>query len=213
MSNNKLIKYGIILLILNYLLVSFLLAKPPGNEASSKRSSKATASREKASDKLGKDRVIKTNEEWKKILTPEQYRVMREKRTERPYENAYCSLREPGTYLCVACNNKIFSSASKFDSDSGWPSFSEPVKNSIRIIPDNSIPWEPRLEVLCRRCEGHLGHVFDDGPPPTGLRYCLNSVALKFVKEDEQPKNGKSGQTSPRSNPTVGKKVSRNSNN
>jgi peptide-methionine (R)-S-oxide reductase len=206
MSRKRFTSYLFILLILNYLAISPLFAEGHNfnNEVNGKRGAKQTAD-EKQPDNQSKDRVIKTNEEWKKILTPEQYRVMRDKRTERPYENAYCSLRQPGTYLCVACGNKIFNSDSKFDSGTGWPSFWQPVKNSVLIVPDNSIPWEPRLEVICRRCEGHLGHVFDDEPTPTGLRYCLNSVALKFVKEEAQAKNVKSGAATPRRNP-AGKK-------
>jgi peptide-methionine (R)-S-oxide reductase len=130
----------------------------------------------------GIKKVTKTDAEWKQILTPEQYSVTREKGTERPFSSPLNDIHDQGIFECVACGLPVFSSKTKFDSGTGWPSFYEPIdKESVREEVDKSL-WETRTEVLCARCDSHLGHVFDDGPKPTGLRYCMNGVALKFVK-------------------------------
>lgn len=137
------------------------------------------------------EKVIKSEEEWKKILTPEEYRVMREKGTEPAFTGEYWDLDEKGRYLCRACGNELFSSDAKFDSGTGWPSFYAPVKkDSVETAKDKSYgPPSPdgfgwasmdRAEAVCGRCGGHLGHVFPDGPKPTGQRYCINSTSLKF---------------------------------
>jgi peptide-methionine (R)-S-oxide reductase len=131
----------------------------------------------------GVEKVTKTDAEWKQILTPEQYQITREKGTERPFSSPLNNIHEKGTFECVACGLPLFSSKAKFDSGSGWPSFYEPIeKENVREETDRSL-WAVRTEVLCARCDAHLGHVFDDGPNPTGLRYCMNGVALKFKKE------------------------------
>ncbi len=127
-------------------------------------------------------KIIKTDEEWKKILTPEQYRITREAGTETPYTSPLTNIHKRGTFACVCCNLPVFSSKTKFDSGTGWASFYAPLnKTNVTEKVDNSL-GETRTEVLCARCDAHLGHVFDDGPKPTGLRYCMNGVALKFVK-------------------------------
>jgi peptide-methionine (R)-S-oxide reductase len=123
-------------------------------------------------------KVIKTDEEWKRILTPEQYRVTRQKGTERPFEGTYCESKDPGVYACVCCGTELFEATDKFDSGTGWPSFTAPIDaERIRMEKDYAYGMV-RVEVLCHVCDAHLGHVFDDGPPPTGLRFCLNSVSL-----------------------------------
>jgi peptide-methionine (R)-S-oxide reductase len=125
--------------------------------------------------------VTKTDAEWKKTLTPEQYHVLREKGTERAFSGQYSGSHEKGSYVCAACGNPLFSSDTKYDSGTGWPSFWAPLSgDSVRTEEDNGF-FMRRTEVLCKRCDGHLGHVFEDGPEPTGQRYCMNSVAMKLV--------------------------------
>jgi peptide-methionine (R)-S-oxide reductase len=134
------------------------------------------------------EKVKKTEEEWRRELTPEQYHVTREKGTERPFSGAYNKTKDQGTYVCIACGNPLFSSETKYDSGTGWPSFYQPLSDeSVRMEEDDG-HFMRRTEVVCSRCDAHLGHVFDDGPQPTGQRYCMNSVALKLEKEGETKK-------------------------
>ena len=140
---------------------------------------------------MGKE-ISKLEEEWKRKLTPEQYRIMREKGTEAPFSGKYVHEKAKGMYRCAACGNELFSSNTKFDSGTGWPSFDEVAGNDrVRIARDMSHGME-RSEVLCAQCGAHLGHVFDDGPTPTGKRYCINSVCLDLEKKpDERRGEGK----------------------
>ena len=129
------------------------------------------------------DRVVtKTADEWKEILTSEQYQVTRLKGTERPFTGAYCEALDPGKYNCVCCDSPLFDSTEKFESGSGWPSFTEPIADHAVKYESDSSHGMRRVEAMCNVCGSHLGHVFPDGPPPSGLRYCINSVSL--VKDD-----------------------------
>ncbi|NLE73422.1 MAG: peptide-methionine (R)-S-oxide reductase MsrB [Actinobacteria bacterium] len=127
------------------------------------------------------DRVVHTQEEWRSILTPDRYEILREKGTEHAFSGEYEDHWEDGVYHCYACDLPLFDSTSKFYSGSGWPSFSQPVSADAVEEHEDFSHGMTRVEVTCARCDGHLGHVFGDGPPPTGLRYCINSLSLKFV--------------------------------
>ncbi len=124
--------------------------------------------------------IAKSAEEWKKILTPQQYYVLRDHGTERPFSHAYDKLYDPGVYNCAGCDLPLYASQTKFNSGTGWPSFWKEIEGNVGTSVDKSL-WMERTEVHCRRCGGHLGHVFEDGPKPTGLRHCINGVSLKFV--------------------------------
>ena len=131
------------------------------------------------------DKIVKTEEEWKKKLTPEQYRILREKGTERAFTGKYWNNFEFGTYVCAACGTELFESDTKFESSCGWPSYFEAIDSNRIIYKTDKSFGMTRTEVMCAKCGGHLGHIFDDGPPPTGKRYCINSGAMKFIKKEK----------------------------
>ncbi|MBW4661995.1 MAG: peptide-methionine (R)-S-oxide reductase MsrB [Drouetiella hepatica Uher 2000/2452] len=127
--------------------------------------------------------IAKTEQEWKEILTPEQFQVLRKHGTERPGTSPLDKVYEPGTYVCAACGTPLFAAETKFNSRTGWPSFFAPLEGAIETTTDRSL-FMTRVEVHCHKCGGHLGHVFEDGPAPTGQRYCMNGVSLEFIPEN-----------------------------
>lgn len=176
--------YGLLTLIFTTsLLAGCAQSKTPGNNPDTMSTQKNKYYSHNDSGK-----VVVRNDEWKDILSPELYSIAREKGTERPFSSKYETSKEIGTYYCAVCGNALFKSDTKFESGCGWPSFYEPIsKSSIIYLPDNSHGMQ-RTEVECGRCKSHLGHVFEDGPPPTGLRYCINGVVLDFEKAKEAEK-------------------------
>jgi peptide-methionine (R)-S-oxide reductase len=158
----------------------------PGSDAEG--GNVAAAPRETWDDPPPTDRVTRSEEEWRRRLTPEQYRVLREKGTERPGTGKYEHEKAAGTYRCAACGLALFRSDAKFDSGCGWPSFFEPLEGARLTETRDTSHGMVRTEITCSRCGSHLGHVFDDGPPPTGLRYCINSVSLDLEADAAKPK-------------------------
>ncbi|MBK8608101.1 MAG: peptide-methionine (R)-S-oxide reductase MsrB [Chitinophagaceae bacterium] len=186
---NKLVKYCVLILIVSLLQQC---SYSQGNSSEKKSVNMDTVKKNNpVYSTSNKAKVEMTDEEWKKILPADVYQIARQKGTERPYTSIFDNFKETGTFYCAACGNPLFKSDAKFDSGCGWPSFYEPInKESIIYTPDNTHGMS-RTETQCGRCKAHLGHVFEDGPPPTGLRYCINGVVLDFAKAKEAEINYK----------------------
>jgi peptide-methionine (R)-S-oxide reductase len=185
-----------------YLIILLAIASSAGcYSQSNKKVAMDSSSKNPVYSRTDSGKVNLENQEWKKILSPEVYHVAREKGTEQPGTSKWELYKEAGTYYCAVCGNALFKSDTKFDSGCGWPSFYEPIsKGSIIYTPDNTYGMN-RTEVQCGKCKSHLGHVFEDGPPPTGLRYCINGVVLDFekAKDAEKKYNKEQKSTSARS--------------
>ncbi len=177
-----------VLIFLTVTQLAFVSCEAQSTQSKEKKNTMSEKKKNSVYSKTDSLKVIMSEEEWKKVLPSDVYYIARQKGTERPWTSKFEKFNEVGTYYCAACGNALFKSDTKFESGCGWPSFYQPIsKSSIIYIPDNTLGMT-RTEVECGRCKAHLGHVFEDGPPPTGLRYCINGVILDFEKAKETEK-------------------------
>lgn len=175
---------AILLFTIGIVFVLFLTHSPNDSKSLSTKNVSYPDSL-KNKDSQMENKVIKSDEEWKKELSPEAYQILRQKATERAFTGKYWNNFEYGTYVCAGCGTPLFESDTKFESSCGWPSYFEPIDSSRIIYKEDRSHGMIRTEVLCAKCGGHLGHIFDDGPPPTGKRYCINSGAMKFIPKNK----------------------------
>ncbi len=166
-------------------VVLWMLFKPIYPDQNKSFSSQNEQDTIKSKERIMEQKIIKTEEEWKKELTSEEYNILREKGTERPFTGKYWDYFETGIYICAGCGTELFDSDTKFESGCGWPSYFEPIDSSRIIYKEDKSYGMIRTEVMCAKCGGHLGHVFEDGPLPTGLRYCINSGSMKFISKNK----------------------------